>query len=137
VRRHLAILAAVAFYALPCLARGAIDPAAYDKVTQSDLIRDREDYNGKKVQVTGDFLFSGSDFCYQIRKAEINTKDYFCFAMGRPSLIRLYLKKDHPQVDQLLNLKKGQKITAFGVFDSLGGDYCFIVVDEIKVEPTN
>ncbi len=112
-------------------------PADYQEISQADLLRDRDAYQGKKVQVTGDFLFSGSDFCYQIRKTKINTRDYFCFAIGAPSLVRLYLKKDHPQADQLLNLKKGQKVTACGIFDYLGADYSYMIVDEIKAEPPN
>ncbi|MBE0617691.1 MAG: hypothetical protein IH608_07180 [Proteobacteria bacterium] len=110
-------------------------PADYQEVTQADLVKQAEEYKEKKVQFTGSFLFTGSDFCYQIRKTKINTRDYFCFALGTPSLVRLYLKKDAEQADQLLNLKKGAKVTAFGTFDSLGADYNFLVVDAIEVEP--
>ncbi|GAB4263456.1 MULTISPECIES: hypothetical protein [Deferrisoma] len=121
-----------------CLVAGVAaaecNPADYEPVTQADLVRHRDEYQGKKVQVTGVFLFTGSDFCYQIRKTKINTRDYFCFALGTPSLVRLYLKKDHPQADELLNLKKGAKVTAYGVFDYLGNDYNYMVVDGFEVK---
>ncbi len=115
-------------------ARGAIDPGQYTPVTQTELIANKEQFQGKKVSITGVFLFTGSDFCYQIRKTKINTRDYFCFALGTPSLVRLYLKKDHPQADQLLNLRRGTKVTAYGTFDFLGADYNFMVVDGFTVE---
>ncbi len=110
------------------------NPVEYRSASQGDLVAKREVYGGKKVQVAGDFLFTGSDFCYQIRKTKINTKDYFCFALGTPSLVRLYLKKDHPQADALLGLRKGDKVTAYGTFDYLGADYNYLVVDQIAVE---
>jgi len=118
------------------LVAGAADvaPAEYQEVSQADLVKAPEQYEGKKVSFTGTFLFTGSDFCYQIRKTKINTRDYFCFALGTPSLVRLYLKKDHEQADQLLNLKKGSKVTAYGTFDYLGADYNFLVVDAIAVD---
>ncbi|WP_025323065.1 hypothetical protein [Deferrisoma camini] len=117
-------------------ARAELRPADYQAVSQSELVSNRDAYKGKKVQVTGVFLFTGSDFCYQIRKTKINTRDYFCFALGSPSLVRLYLKKDHPQADQLLNLRKGTKVTAYGVFDYLGADYHYMVVDGFDVVTT-
>ena len=113
------------------------DPAAYQEVTQAELAGAPEAFQDKKVRFTGTFLFTGSDFCYQIRKTKINTKDYFCFALGTPSVVRLYLKKDHPQADELLNVKKGARVTAFGVFDFLGADYKFLVVDRIEVKPAS
>ena len=115
-------------------ARAELRPADYRAVSQSELVSKRDAYKGQKVQVTGVFLFTGSDFCYQIRKTKINTRDYFCFALGSPSLVRLYLKKDHPQADQLLNLRKGSRVTAYGVFDYLGADYHYMVVDGFEVK---
>lgn len=115
-------------------APSAINPADYKELPQGELVAKREQYAGKKVAVTGIFQFAGSDFCYQIRKTKINTKDYFCFALGAPSVVRLYLKKNHPEGDELLNLKKGDKVTAFGTFDSTGADYNYMIVDHIAVE---
>ncbi|GAB4276886.1 MAG: hypothetical protein Kow0092_32680 [Deferrisomatales bacterium] len=111
------------------------DPDEYPEVSQAEIVGNRDAYQGKKVQVSGTFLFSGSDFCYQIRKTKIHTKDYFCFALGTPSLVRLYLKKDHPQADVLMNLRRGAHVTACGVFDYLGADYNYLLVDRIHVEP--
>ncbi len=113
---------------------GEVTPAEYAQVSQADLIKSPDQYDGKKVRFTGSFLFTGSDFCYQIRKTKINTRDYFCFALGTPSLVRLYLRKDDEQADRLLNLKKGAVVTAYGTFDHLGVDYNFLVVDGITVE---
>lgn len=106
----------------------------YANVTQGDLVAKREGFSGKKVQFSGNFQFAGSDFCYQIRKTKINTKNYFCFAVGVPSVVRLYLRKDHPAADQLLNLKKGDKLTVLGVFDYVGSDYNYVIVDKISVD---
>ncbi len=106
----------------------------YQAVTQVEVVGNRQAFQGKKVRITGSFLFTGSDFCYQIRKTKINTRDYFCFALGTPSLVRLYLKKSDPQADRLLNLRKGQRVTAYGTFDFLGKGYNFMVVDRIEVE---
>ena len=118
--------------ALP--AGAGLNPREYEPVSQTELIANKARYQGKKVQVTGVFLFTGSDFCYQIRKTKINTRDYFCFALGTPSLVRMYLKKDHPQADELLNLRKGTRVTAFGTFDYLGADYNYMLVDGFRVE---
>ena len=131
------ILAAVLFALTlaPLAAGGAeFNPADYKETSQGDLVAKREANIGKKVQVVGVFQFAGSDFCYQIRKTKINTKDYFCFALGVPSVVRLYLKKKHPQADELLAVKKGDKVTAYGIFDSTGADYNFMVIDQIVVE---
>lgn len=112
-----------------------IDPGEYRPATQAELVAKADTYVNQKVQVTGTFLFTGSDFCYQIRRTKINTRDYFCFALGTPSLVRLYLKKDHEQADELLNVRKGAQVTAYGTFDSLGADYSYVVVDAIEVRP--
>ncbi len=111
------------------------EPGQYRAVTQAELIQSPQQFEGAKVKIQGVFLFTGSDFCYQIRKTKINTRDYFCFALGTPSLVRLYLKKDHAQADQLLALKKGAKVTAYGAFDFLGKDYNYLVIDRFEVEP--
>ncbi len=129
----------IGWMALGCVlvataAWSSLNPDEYVPVTQTELIARKKDFQGKKVSVSGVFLFTGSDFCYQIRKTKINTRDYFCFALGTPSLVRLYLKKDHPQADELLNLRKGTRVTAYGTFDFLGADYNFMVVDGFTVE---
>lgn len=130
------VIALVSLVALAASASAQIDPAAYSPRSQADLVSQYAVHAGKKVQIEGTFVFAGSDFCYQIRKTKINTKDYFCFALGPTSLLRLYLKKDHDQADQLLNLKKGEKVKAFGSFDSQGGDFNYMVVDQIAVGDT-
>lgn len=106
----------------------------YEKVSQAALSKKLEKYRDKKIAVEGSFLFTGSDFCYQIRKTKINTKDYLCFALGPVSVVRLYLKKDHEQVPLLMSVKKGQKVKAYGTYDFLGADYKYIVVDRIELE---
>ncbi|MBI5015635.1 MAG: hypothetical protein HZB55_09125 [Deltaproteobacteria bacterium] len=134
MRKTLAVALFVALLSVPFAAGAEVNPADYKEVSQGELVGKRDVFAGKKVQVSGVFQFAGSDFCYQIRKTKINTKDYFCFALGAPSLVRLYLKKSHAQADQLLNLKRGDKVTAFGTFDYMGADYNYTVVDQIVVE---
>ena len=113
----------------------AVEAGLYKSTTQADLVAAPEGFQSQKVHVAGSFLFTGSDFCYQIRKTTINTRDYFCFALGTPSLVRMYLKKDHPQADQLLGLQKGTQVEAFGTFDFVGSNYNFMVVDKIIAGP--
>lgn len=74
----------------------------------------------------------GSKFCYDLRQTGINTRDYACFALGEPCLIRLYLKKDHPQFDLLDSLKNGDKVTAYGTFDYIGASYNYMILDGIR-----
>ncbi len=131
--KRASVVSVVILAVLAASALAQIDPAAYAPRSQADLVSQYATHAGKKVQVEGTFVFAGSDFCYQIRKTKINTKDYFCFALGPTSLLRLYLKKDHAQADQLLNLKKGERVQAFGTFDSQGGDFNYLVVDGIAV----
>lgn len=118
----------------PAHAASVPAPITYLEVTQAELSGNLEKYKDAKVAVRGDFLFTGSDFCYQVRKTTINTKDYLCFALGPMNLVRFYLKKDHEQIPLLMSTKKGQMIKAFGTFGSLGVDYKFLVVDKIEVE---
>ena len=128
----LPLLLVVFLGVLPC--RAEVNSGDYLELTQSELVAKRDHFSGKKVQVNGVFQFAGSDFCYQIRKTKINTKHYFCFAIGVPSVVRLYLKKDHPDAERLLGLKKGDKVTALGVFDFMGADYNYMIVDHIVIE---
>jgi hypothetical protein len=107
----------------------------YEKISQADLSSNLEKYSGRHVEVNGPFLFTGSDFCYQVRKTKINTKDYLCFALGPVSLVRFYLKKDHPQMEELMKVKKGSVVKALGTFDAMGIDYKYIVVDRFTIDP--
>lgn len=141
MRKILAVFAALAVFALAsgyALAetKAPAQPPAekkYAETAQSDLSSNRESFNGKPVSIQGQFLFTGSDFCYQIRQTKINTRDYFCFALGPINLIRFYLKKDHAQVDELLKVKKGSTLKVYGDFDSTGNDYKYMVVDKFEV----
>lgn len=112
---------------------GTLNPDEYERITQCVLVRERSSLAGEKVQITGKFL-EGSKFCYVIRKAGINTQDYFCFALGEPCIIRMYLHKEHPQMRLLLTLQNGDELTAYGTFDYMGLDYNYLILDGISVE---
>lgn len=119
---------------LPCLALGEFRPADYTPITQVDLVKDPQAHAGKKYQVREAFQFCGSDFCVQIHKTKINTKDYYCFTVGTVCSVRMYIRKDHPEAAQVLKLKKGDVLTVYGTFDFMGSNYHFIVADRIVVE---
>lgn len=110
-----------------------LDPGEYTRITQCVLVRERPSMVGEKVQLTGNFV-AGSKFCYDLRGSGINTRDFACFALGEPCLIRLYLKKDHPQIELLQTLRKDDVVTAYGVFDYLGSSYNYMVLDGIEVK---
>ena len=105
----------------------------YVEMTQGQLGAGGDDLNGAHVLVKGQFLFTGSDFCYQIRKTKINTRDYLCFALGPVSVVRFYMKKNHEQVAELMKMKKGTKLIAYGQFDSTGSDYRYVLVDRVEM----
>ena len=131
MRRLIAVFLVAAFvFALPLSALAAKE---YTPSTQAELTRKMDSFLEKDVSVEGTFLFTGSDFCYQVRKTKINTRDYFCFALGPVNLIRFYLKKNHIQVPELMALKKGAKIRAYGQFDAMGRDYKYMIVDHFEV----
>jgi hypothetical protein len=111
----------------------ATSDKVYEEVTQAALSSAKGKYINKQISITGQYLFTGSDFCYQIRKTTINTRDYLCFALGPISVVRLYLKKDSPQVEELLKMRKGKKLQAFGTYDETSGDYRYMVVDRFEV----
>ena len=139
-RSVICVLAALCVFFSAMASRAETAPAApvkkeYTEVTQAELSSSRTNFDGKDVLVSGQFLFTGSDFCYKIRGTKINTLDYFCFTLGPVSLVRFYLKKDHPQVEELLKVKKGMVIKAYGNFDSMGNDYKYVVVDHFVVLP--
>lgn len=133
--KNIAFLAIILSFLFPAFSFAAKE---YKETTQSDLTRDMELYLEKSVFVDGTFLFTGSDFCYQIQKTKINTREYFCFALGPVNLIRFYLKKNHLQVPELMGMKKGSTIRAYGTFDAIGRDYKYIVVDHFEIiDPAN
>jgi hypothetical protein len=120
---------------LPVAAFGDFNPADYEVITQADLVKSPESHMGKKYQVTDVFQFCGSDFCVQIQKTKIDTRQYYCITLGPLCLVRMYVKKDHPEVPQVLKLKKGDKVTAYGTFDHMGSNYNYLVLDKFVVEP--
>ncbi|HSH69942.1 MAG TPA: hypothetical protein VK997_08495 [Deferrisomatales bacterium] len=109
-----------------------LNPEEYQRISQCVLARERADLAGQKVQLTGTYL-EGSPFCHVIRKAGIHTRDYECFALGKPCIVRLYLHKDHPQAELLRSLQNGAKVTAYGVFDFEGSDYNYVILDGIAL----
>ncbi len=117
----------------PVAAFGEFNAADYAPATQEGLVKAAQEHVGRKYQVTDPFQFCGSDFCVQIQKTKINTRDYYCFTLGPLCLVRMYVKKDHPEAGQVLKLKKGDKVTVYGTFDSTGSSYNYIVVDHIAV----
>jgi hypothetical protein len=46
----------------------------------------------------------------------------------------MYIKKDHPDAQSVLNLKKGDKVTVYGIFELMGSDFKYMVVDHVVVE---
>lgn len=110
------------------------DASAYAPATQADLVKSPAAHVGKKYQVTDPFQFCGSDFCVQIQKTKINTREYYCFTLGPMCLVRMYVKKDHPDADRVLKLKKGDKVTVFGVFDYMGSNYNYLIVDRVVTD---
>ncbi len=119
---------------VPLSAFGEFDASVYKDITQAELVKRPKENEGKKFRVDDPFQFCGSDFCVEIRKTKINTKDYYCFTRGSPCLVRFYLKKTHPEAGVLMSLKRGDKMTAYGTYDSMGSDYNYRVVDRILVE---
>ncbi len=118
----------------PLAASGEFNPAEYKVATQAELVKAPDTHAGKKYQVTDLFQFCGSDFCVQIQKTKINTRDYYCITLGPLCLVRMYIKKDHPEAPQVLKLKKGDKVTVYGTFDYMGSNYHYVVADHIAVE---
>lgn len=121
--------------AVPVLAGGEEwNPAAYTAITQEELVKDPGVHAGKKFRVTDPFQFCGSDFCVQIRKTNINTRDYYCVTLGSLCLVRMYIKKDHPDAPSVAKLKKGDRVTVYGTFDYMGSNYRYMIVDRLVVE---
>jgi hypothetical protein len=121
--------------ALPVFAVGEeFNPAAYTAITQEDLVKDPGVHAGKKFRVTDTFQFCGSDFCVQIRKTNINTRDFYCVTLGSLCLVRMYIKKGHPDAPLVEKLKKGDRVTVYGSFDYMGSNYRYMVVDKLVID---
>jgi hypothetical protein len=120
---------------LPVFASGdEFNPAAYTAITQEELAKSPGDHAGKRFRVTDPFQFCGSDFCVQIQKTNINTRDYYCVTLGPLCLVRMYIKKDHPDAPSVEKLKKGVRVTVYGTFDYMGSNYRYMIVDRLMVE---
>lgn len=117
--------------AVPWLARGEFQPSAYQTITQAELVKEPEAHAGKKYRVTDIFQFCGSDFCVQFLKTKINTKEFYCFTLGDLCLVRMYLKKDHPDAVHLRKQEKGDEVTVYGTFDNMGTSFHFMIVDRL------
>jgi len=118
---------------LPVSARGEFDPSDYRPVTQEELVQDPAANAGKKFVVTDPFQFCGSDFCVQIQKTKINTRNYYCITLGALCLVRMYVKKDHPDAAKVAELRKGDLVTVYGTFDYQGAGYRYLLVDRMEV----
>lgn len=119
---------------VPPAAFGEFNAADYQGATQAELVKSPAAHVGKKYRVTDPFQFCGSDFCVQIQKTKINTRDYYCFTLGTLCVVRMYIKKDHPEAPQVLTFKKGDQVTVYGTFDSTGSTYNYIIADHITVD---
>jgi hypothetical protein len=132
------ILGAVALWALlavPGIAFGEeFNTASYAQTTQTELAKNPAAHAGKKYKVSDPFQFCGSDFCVQIQKTKINTREYYCITLGPLCLIRFYIKKDHPDAEKVVTLKKGDMLTLYGTFDHVGSDYRYLILDRLEVE---
>ena len=120
---------------VPVLAGGEeLNPAAYTPITQEELVKNPAAHVGKKYRVTDPFQFCGSDFCVQIQKTKINTREYLCVTLGALCLVRMYVKKDHPDAALVATLTKKDRVTVYGTFDYMGSNYRYMVVDRLTVE---
>ena len=124
----------VSLLLLPSMAIAEFDRAPYKEITQAELVKNLEGNAGKKFKVTDVFNFCGSDFCAQILKTKINTREYYCFNIGTICLVRMYLKKNHPDAETLSSARKGDTVTVYGTFDFVGSNYIYIVADHVVVE---
>jgi hypothetical protein len=121
-------------FLFPVLSMGEdFNPGAYTTITQEELVKDPAAHSGKKYRVTDPFQFCGSDFCVQIRKTDMNTRDYYCVTLGSLCLVRMYVKKGHPDAPLVEKLKKGDPVTVFGTFGYMGSNYRYMIVDRLVV----
>ena len=133
MKKALLFTMVVAFLLTASLAFGEFDPSAYQPITQADLVKNAKANAGKKFVVRDAFQFCGSDFCVQLRKTKINTRDYYCVTLGPLCLVRFYIKKDHPDAEAVASLRKGDPLAIYGTFDFQGSDYRFMIVDRLEV----
>ena len=135
MKRTTAIACMCVLLTLPVFAMGEdFNPAAYTAITQEELVKDPAIHAGKKFRVTDPYQFCGSDFCVQIREKNIDTREFYCLTLGSLCLVRMYIKKDHPDASVAANLKKGSRVTVYGTFDYMGSNYRYMVVDRLVVE---
>ena len=127
------VFAILVLFPAPQATFAGFNAAEYAPATQAELVKTPGAHVGKKYQVTDPFQFCGSDFCVQIQKTKINTKDYYCFTLGAVCLVRMYIKKDHPEAPLVLKLRKGDKVTVYGTFDYMGSNYHYLVADHVVV----
>jgi hypothetical protein len=127
------LLMILALASAPVPARAEFDAGKYQPTTQADLSKNSERNVGKKFRITEPFQFCGSDFCVQ-KQMKINTREYYCFTVGPLCLVRMYIKKDHPGAQAVLDLKKGDKVTIYGTFEQMGSTFKYMVVDHVVVE---
>jgi len=128
------IVPAILLLLLPSIVFGEFRPSDYAPTTQTELVKDPEAHAGRKYVIRDSFQFCGSDFCTQIQKTKLNTKDYYCFTVGTICAVRNYIRKDHPEAQMVLKLRKGDMLTVYGTFDYMGSNYNYIVVDRVVVE---
>ena len=128
-------VALCALLAVPGIAFGEeFNPAAYAPITQTELAKNPDAHDGKKYKVSDPFQFCGSDFCVQIHETKINTREYYCITLGPLCLVRMYVKKDHPDAEKVGNLRKGDMVTVYGTFDHVGSDYRYLIVDRLEAQ---
>lgn len=133
MKRVPVLFALLAILLMPSPSVAEFDPAAYRPISQADLVKDAKANAGKKFVVTDPFQFCGSDFCVQLRKTKINTRDYYCVTLGPLCLVRFYIRKDHPDAAIVSTLRKGDPLVVYGTFDFQGSDYRFMIVDRLEV----
>ncbi len=119
---------------LPTATLAEFNPGLYKEITQAELVKDPEAHAFRKYKISDVFNFCGSDFCAQVLKTKIDTRQYYCFNIGAVCLVRMYLKKNHPDADALSGARKGDKVTVYGTFDFIGSNYNYVVADHVVVE---
>ncbi|MBI5576375.1 MAG: hypothetical protein HY896_08425 [Deltaproteobacteria bacterium] len=134
MRRIFCLACFAMLLAVTCLGADEFHTGEYLPATQVELGKKPEAFAGRKVRVTDTYQFCGSDFCVDLHKKNINVRDYYCFAVGPLCVVRMYIKKDHPDAAQFGTLRKGDRLTVYGTFDHLGSNYRFIMVDRLVVE---
>ena len=117
----------------PSVAAAEFNPALYKEISQAELVKDPEAHAFRKYRISDVFNFCGSDFCAQVLKTKIDTRQYYCFNLGVVCMVRMYLKKGHPDAEALQNARKGDTVTVYGTFDYMGSNYHYLVADHVVV----